>query len=305
MKHNTEFIQNLMVKLEFPQHAAEEFTRVLNRLDNEPDFAKIFDVTYHAYMFPTADELNMALAAMTRAAAKFGENEYTLHFVFILSCMEELHSRYLKLGFDEQIYWDSAADIKYKLIECIDCEGVPGTFVAGWNDGFFRMTRFALGRFQFEKTDFTLEGGFVTKSGYKIEQNSFIINFHIPSSGVPLTDEVRLDSYKKAYEFFKGSFDGPVIFCCGSWLLYPEHRKFLPENSNILRFMDDFELISWHDEEEFHNGWRIFAKDSDLPVEQLPEKTALQRAYKNWFLSGGKGGSGYGVIVFDGEKIVR
>lgn len=305
MKHNTEFIQNLMVKLSFPQNAIDEFTRVLNRLDSEPDFAKAFDTAYQSYMFPTAGQLNMALAAISRAAKKFGENEYTMHFVFILSCTEELRERYLRLGIDEQIFWDSVDDLRCKLIECIDCEEVPGTFVAGWNDGFFRMTRFALGRFQFEKTDFTEPGGFVTKSGCKIEENSTVINFHIPSSGIPLTDEVRLDAYKKAYEFFKDGFDGPVIFCCGSWLLYPEHRKFLPENSNILRFMDDFELVSWKDEENFHNGWRIFGKDSDLPVEQLPERTALQRAYKKWFLDGGKGGSGFGVIVFDGEKIVR
>ncbi len=305
MKHNTEFIQNLMMKLSFPDEAKLAFTKVFDRLDKETDFAKAFDTVYNSYMFPTAAELGSSLAAITRAAEKFGENNYTMHMVFILSCMEELYRRYKLFGFEEKIYWESADDLRCKLIECIDCEEVPGTFVAGWNDGLFRMERFALGRFQFEKTRFTHEGGFVTKCGYKIEQDSTLINFHIPSSGIPLTDEVRLDSYKKAYEFFKDGFDGPVIFCCGSWLLYPEHRKFLPENSNILRFMDDFEIVSWSEEEKFHNGWRVFGKDSDLPLEQLPEKTSLQRAYKKWLVDGNKAGNGYGIIVFDGEKILR
>ncbi len=305
MKHNTEFIQNLMNKINFPEEAKVVFTKILNRLDADSEFAKPFDIAYRSYMFPNAAVIKPALASISRMAEKFGENEYTMHMVFILSCMEELYRRYKIFGYSDEIYYQSADDLRCKLIECMDCEEVPGTFVASWNDGMLRMDRFALGRFQFEKDHFTHKGGFVTKCGYKIEENSTVINFHIPSSGITLTDDVRLDSYKKAYEFYKDCFDGPVIFCCGSWLLYPEHRKFLPENSNILRFMDDFEMISVGESEEFHNGWRVFGKDSDLPITQLPEKTSLQRAYKKWLLDGNKAGDGYGIIVFDGEKILR
>lgn len=305
MKHYTQYIADLMVKLNFPENAVKEFTRVEKRLDDDPEFGREFDIAYNSYMYPTACNLNMALAAITRLAEKYGENVLTMEFVFVMNCTEEVLNRYRMLGIDEEIFWESVDDLRCKLIECIDCEEVCGTFVAGWNDGFLRMTRFALGRFQFEKSCFTHEGGFVTKSGLKIEQDSMIINFHIPSSGIPLTDEVRLDAYKKAYEFFKDGFDGPVIFCCSSWLLFPKHREFLPENSNILRFMDDFELVEWSEEDDFHNGWRVFGKDSDLPVEQLPEKTSLQKAYKKWLVDGNKAGHGYGIIVFDGEKIVR
>ncbi len=88
---------------------------------------------------------------------------------------------------------------------------VPGIFVAGRNDGMLRMTRFAHGWLQFENAPFTHKGGCVTKCGYKIEENSTVINFHIPSSGISLTDEVRLDSYKQAYKFYKDCFDGEKI----------------------------------------------------------------------------------------------
>ncbi len=305
MKHNTEFIQNFMNKLNFPEEAKLAFTKILDKLDSNSEFAKPFDTAYKSYMLPTPAVINMALASISRMAKKFGENEYTMHMVFILSCMEDVFGRYKTLGFSEQIFWDSADDLRCKLIECMNCKGVPGTFVAGWNDGFIRMTRFAFGRFQFEKDPFTHKGGYVTKCGYKIEENSTVINFHIPSSGIPLTDDVRLDSYKQAYEFYKDCFDGPVIFCCGSWLLYPEHRKFLPESSNILRFIDDFEIISIGENDVFRDAWRVFGKDADLPFEQLPEKTSLQRAYKKWLLDSNKSGDAYGIIVFDGEKILR
>ena len=91
------------------------------------------------------------------------------------------------------------ADLRCKLIECIKCEEVPGTFVAGWYNGFFKLERFAYGRFQFEESDYGYDFDFVTKAGYRLTKGQPVIGFHIPSSGVPLTDEVRLDAYKKAY----------------------------------------------------------------------------------------------------------
>ena len=96
-----------------------------------------------------------------------------------------------------------------------------------------------------------------------------------------------------------------MLFCCGSWLLYPRHREFLPEKSNILRFLDDFEIVSWAEKENFGDAWRVFGRYSELPVEQLPRDTSLRRAYADWLAAGNKTGDGYGLFLFDGEKIVR
>ena len=72
---------------------------------------------------------------------------------------------------------------------------------------------------------------------FEIKNPDKTLGFHIPSSGIPLTDEVRLDSYKKAYEFFKDyrREDGLMIFECGSWLLWDGYKEFLPAKSNILK----------------------------------------------------------------------
>ncbi len=304
MQHNTAFIQNLMQRLDFPKSSIEAFTRVLNRLDCEIDFAKEFDTAYIGYMFPTADQIRPALAKISRTAEKFNENEYTLHAVFLLSCMEELFNRYKLLGISEEIYWDTADDLRCKLLECIDCKGVHGIFVGFWYEGFFNMTRFTLGRFQFERKAFTREDAFITKSGYEVKENSILINMHIPSSSVPITDEVRIASYKKAYEFFRNGFNGPVVFGCCSWLLYPNHKPLLPTSSNIVKFMNDFEIVWVAHQEKFSEAWRVFGKECELPPEQLPEKTSLQRAYKKMLTDGDNGGYAMGVFLFDGEKII-
>ena len=80
---------------------------------------------------------------------------------------------------------------------------MPGTFVAGWNDGAFKMKRFAYGRFQYELCTYNWENDFVTSCGKVLKVGDTYVNFHIPSSGIPLTDEVRLASYKEAYKHYK------------------------------------------------------------------------------------------------------
>ncbi|MCQ2462265.1 MAG: hypothetical protein MJ177_02530 [Clostridia bacterium] len=195
-------------------------------------------------------------------------------------------------------------DLRCKLLECKECEGVWGTFVGGWFHGFYRMTRFGLGRFQFEYStvddDYTLADGTVIPAGTKC------VGMHIPSSGISLTDDVRYDSYKRAFDFFESEkYGDKLIIKCGSWLLYPKHREFLPPHLNILKFMNDFDIIAEGEKEGFSNDWRVFGRYSDLPYAELPEDTALRRAYKKHLLETGKAGDGFGYILFDGEKIIN
>ena len=115
-----------------------------------------------------------------------------------------------------------------------------------------------------------------------------------------------MDSYRRAYPHFKDMFpDGIVVFGCGSWLLYPRHREFLPDWMNIRKFMDDFEIVSWEEKPNFGNDWRVFGHYTELPLEQWPKDTALRKAYAEWLLAGNKAGDGFGIFLFDGEKIIR
>ena len=133
------------------------------------------------------------------------------------------------------------------------------------------------------------------------------INMHIPSRGIPLTDEVRLASYRAAYPHFSALFeDGIVIFGCSSWLLYPRHREFLPAGMNLLKFMGDFEMVNWKETpDDFHDRWRLYGKHAALPDDQLPCDTTMRRAYADWLLAGNPTGRGFGIIAFDGKNILR
>ena len=304
--HYSEFYKELVEKIGIPESAKEEISCLVKRLDEDLQFGREVDKLIMRFMFPKAHDIRRFLEKLTVLAKKYSIDENTLHFVFLLLSAETLYKRYLKQGISEEIFYDTIKDLKYKLIECIDCKGYVGTFVPHWFERFYRLERFALGRFQYDFTDTDRE--IVTPGGVRIKKGTKVLFLHIPSSGVPLTDDVRMDSYKKAYDFFKDTSyvkNGKIVFVCHSWLLYKKHYEFLPQNSNILKFMNDFYIYDGYISETNEDLWRIFGKYEKAPACELPEDTSLKRAYKKWLCDGNKTGGGAGVIVFDGEKIIN
>ncbi len=282
------------------------FAERIKQIASDPEYDRLFRSVVEKYQADDSMEIDAVVAELNGIAERSGENQYTIHFLFLLANTRWLHERYVGAGIPDEIYYGSMDDLRCKLNECIECKGVPGTFVVTWFGRFFRVTRFGLGRFQFETVKFDYRDGFASSCGVRVENGSTVLNIHIPSSGIPLTDAVRMDSYRRAWEFYRTVFgDGPAVFHCSSWLLYEKQREFLPAKSNILKFLSDFELIGGGDSDTFGNAWRVFGRWADLPPEKWPKDTSLRAAYADRILSGGKTGSGRGIMLFDGEKILR
>ncbi len=305
MLHYTDYIKEMMKKYEYPKEAVRAFTNVELRLDSEPDFSKKFDRIQKEYMLDKTLPVMDMLKRINELADEVNIHRYTLAFVFVMNCTEILKEDYKKAGLPEKLFWDSVDDLRSKLLACIHVKHVPGTFVAEWNDGLLKMTRFSYGRFQYEEWDFPHDD-FTMKSGKVIHKGDKVINFHIPEYCSPITRQTRLESYKEAYKHYNHLFpDGKVVFCCWSWLLYTKQREFLPKGSNILDFLDDFEIVEECEKIPFENAWRIFDDAAELPPEKLPRDSSLRRAYADWLASGHTGGEGLGVFEFDGEKILK
>ncbi|MBQ6018714.1 MAG: DUF5596 domain-containing protein [Clostridia bacterium] len=305
--NNTEFVKEICERLDFPAEARTVFLGVEWNLEKNAAFAASFERLVRQFCRTDEVSLRVLLPRVERLAKKYKENKYTMDLVFIMHLSKRTRERYREQGLPDELFWASMTDLKYKLLECMACKNVPGTFVAGWNEGFLRLGRFTLGRFQYEPDgvyhgeDLHLECGLTVKDGARYA------GFHIPSSGQPLTDDVRSGSYRMAYEFMKEKTRSDIVLLrTHSWLLYPGHREFLPPTSNILRFMDDFEIYESGDSDEFGDAWRVFNQYAELPVTEWPEDTSLRRAFKARLLSGGKTGSGGGFIVmYNGENVTH
>ncbi|GAB3841831.1 hypothetical protein GCM10029963_13790 [Micromonospora andamanensis] len=108
------------------------------------------------------------------------------------------------------------------------------------------------------------------------------IDLHIPDSG-PLTPEAVEASLDEARVFFPRHFPDEhyTSFACGSWLLDPQLREYLPEDANIVRFQRRFELEPYQEPEGLDADvevLRFVFRTLTTPLDQLPRDTALQRA---------------------------
>ena len=172
-------------------------------------------------------------------------------------------------------------------------KGVVGSFVAPWFDGFFNMTRFALGRLQFEIVNF---GHHYEKDGVVLTPESRVINVHIPRTGTPLDVAACDDAFARAKVFFAAQTGDVCAFVCHSWLLFPTHEQMLSHTSNTYRFMKRFDIFAAGTSKEREDLWRLFDTD-EKRWDKLPADTSLRRAYVEWLKDGGAVGWGHGVYI--------
>lgn len=296
-----EFLRLFLDKTHFPSEAARFLLEAGEKLAS-PELALKMDQAEG--VFRSQDfSIEKTQPLVEQMAKEAGISPYTQWTLFLIHAAKRAREDYLAKGIGEDIFWDTFEDLKYKALECKAVHGVWGTFVAFWYPIFYSCSIVKLGRLEYES------GGFHGKPcqacGIRLAAGDPVKHIHIPSSGEAFHREARLESYRRAHGFFRGEReDGKLVCVCHSWLLYPGYRDILPENSNIRSFMDDFTILQV-DEEGFEDAWRVFGPDAEKAARELPENTSMQRAFKRHLMAGGKTGCALGLLVFDGEKLVR
>lgn len=235
------------------------------------------------------------LFALARRAGELaGVRDFTANLVAMLCLTRRAREYYRANGISDEIWRDSMTDLRYKLDECRIIKGCPGNFVPSWSALFFKMRLFGLGRLQFEFTQF---GCFYSENGKSLRPVSGVIKTHIPRTGTKLSPPECDASFERALSFFADDLGKYPAAACNSWLLFPKNRDFLKPGSNMLAFMDRFKLVDWSYDDDLSGIEDLFETEERDPA-KLPENTSLQKAYKEYFLNGGKFGRGYGVFFF-------
>jgi len=304
-----EFLKSFFEEHSYPEKAVSSLLSDYEKLMAVDECREIFSKYLGEY--EVCDRTNfgefIVLAAKAGNAAEVDGR--ATQFLCFACAAKHLKEMYEKRGLPLDVCKATLCDLRYKLMECYKMHGIWGSFVASWFYGAFVLDRFEIGRLQYEfSTHFATQGNH-TVCGVELTPETPIINLHIPSSG-PLTQESVDESLSLAYRFMEKYYprfihDGKLVIECGSWLLFKEHEKFLPEKSNIRRFMDNFDIVHYWYDDNFGDCWRIFNVDWNGDASALPRDTALQRAYADWLAAGNRAGEGHGILVYDGEKIIN
>lgn len=298
------YLKEAMLLLELPEDGIEAFLKEWDEIKD----TKIGEVILEGYeKYKSDDSYNPRnnLDPISDACREVGRSHYPADALYLFMLTAPLKERYKKLGIlSEDIYLNSIKDVKWKLLKTHNMDGIWGTSFGHWSAGFFIPKIFGIGRLQFELHHLGMN---YAGHGFDLTPDTVVINTHIPASG-PLLPELCVESFKRAHEFFRDKFpSGISVFMIESWLMFLKQREFLPSKSNIIKFMDLFEIMATYecDPGSRDEMWRIFGKDAGLPAEQLPRDTGLRRAYADWIQKGGNVGGGYGILFFDGEKIIK
>lgn len=288
MKENA---RNLMAKLEFPSDAQIELLNTLDVLLETDEFANIVK---------RYEDENCNIAEMVEDTKNLAEAKeicvFTAHMLLFLCMCPVLKNRYAAKGIDEDIYYDTVRDLRYKLIECSLVHGKYGTMTTQWYERIFEMQIFALGRLQFEIIDTWFE---CDVKGRHIPKGTKVLSIHIPRTGTPLRHDLVVESYNKAKVFFDEEYNSDIIFICYSWLIYPWNRTVYKEGSNLAQFYDDFTIVGSSDLKDYYAVWRLFDCLFDGNPDHLPADTSLRRAFIERIKSGEPIGLGTGVILCD------
>ncbi len=285
------YLESFFEKYEYAKEDSEYLLCCYDKIQSNQFAKECYDKALALYEENINCEYSDIIDLVNNAAKEIYIYEYTAELLIFIMYTKKLKERYIEKGISEEIFDTTVKDFRYQMETCKRIKAIIGTECAPWCLGFVRMERFGLGRFQYEVIKFGLD---YEKDGKVLTPDSLVLNVHIPASGQPLSEELALESFSLAKEFYKDIIGEPFAFKCSSWLLYPEHEQMLDHNSNIYKFMKLFDYLGYGIKK--HNGdlYRIFGTYEARP-EYLPENTSLQRAYKKHLLNGGKTGYGIGV----------
>ncbi len=287
-----EYLIDFFKTFEYNRADADFLLFTYDRIAGREDTLAVWNEAIGIYEKNCKCDFDLIISLAQDVAQRLDMHSYTAELLIFICLSKHLRELYIERGIDLSIYKNSMLDLKYKLDECKTVKGVVGSFVAWWFGRFFNLERVALGRLQFEVDSF---GHHYERDGRILTPESRAINVHIPRTLTHLTPESCDEAFEMAKEYFKDEVGKDCPFICHSWMLYPDNKYILPENTNVHRFMSRFDIFDHADDPNLEDLWRIFDTDEKDP-DLLPSDTRMRRAYVNHLKNGGKLGWGHGVF---------
>ncbi|MDD5598981.1 MAG: hypothetical protein PHV82_13620, partial [Victivallaceae bacterium] len=112
-----------------------------------------------------------------------------------------------------------------------------------------------------------------------LSNGSSALDVHIPAAG-PMDYSECGKAFREAPVFFSKYFPDHKInaFTCNSWFLDHQFESYLPESSNIVRFLKEVYLIPLPEANDSGTFFRIFGQKRIDDLAGVPQDTSLQRA---------------------------
>jgi hypothetical protein len=166
-----------------------------------------------------------------------------------------------------------------------------------WLTRHFRGELYQVGRLQFERARHGERTARVlAAAGLDVAPGTLCLNLHIPDFLGPLSPAACDRALTLAGEFFTRHYPEEKYRAalCHSWLLDPQLKRYLPADSNVVRFQERFRTAREDTEPADAEPVQFVFGDPELPVESLPRRTSVERAVGDHLRAGGHWYIGHG-----------
>ena len=128
-----------------------------------------------------------------------------------------------------------------------------------------------------------------------LKKGDFYITVHIPADGKLLPELVK-ESFERAVPILNRVFGeySPKIIACSSWLLSPQIRRLVPEDSNIRKFQDCFTTVAG-----LPNTASLYEhifKSPIVPISELVAQNEFQKKILGLYARGEELHMGFGIL---------
>lgn len=264
-------IKELIAKLSLQEEVKEKVISLI--LNNSEE--------YSAYI---NDLINLDTSESTyqHLAEKYSNDveNYNILAIYLIAALK-VYEKYQEMNISLEIFIDTMKCIKRFIDECKIVNGKYYFDRPWWVYRQLRMSLFRIGQLEYE-FDFEKE----------------IISIHIPSDAILSSKNIEL-SIEKAQEFincYYPQYRNWEMFC-RSWLLSPNLKKYLNDNSKILLFQSYFDIIDINEDDCSFLLW-LFKVNGKPNYNDLMASTSLQIKVKEDLLKGEKIGSASGKLNY-------
>ncbi len=284
--------------LDIPEDDIETLVRLRSHVVNDPDLNWLVERCVQSLLLHM-DTVSWppAFPKLPETFGEIGRYFYAFVYVAMLPHMCALHRR---RGVPEDITLATLADVGRHFLIHRDQHGPHGMSGADWLMLHARGMIFQIGRLQFERGRLgTSTSRGIQMGGFPCEKGDPVISVHIPGHMGPMSPEACDNSFDAARPFFRGHFpeESPALALCHSWLLDDQLGEYLPETSNILRFQQRFRT-AYRPEPNNRPTLEFVFRTPDRPLDELPQRTTLERAVVRHLRDGKQWHGGVGWMVW-------
>lgn len=210
-------------------------------------------------------------------------------YVFV-AALPAVRAHHRERGIPPQVARRTLADVGRNIAVHRRCYGTGGILRPRWLSLHFHGELYQLGRLQFQRGRIgTWTSGSIAAEGLEPGAGDPGLGLHIPDFLGPLTPKACDRSLALAREFFARHYpeEPYAVVTCGSWLLDPQLKQYLPRDSNIVCFQERFRISHLPTEPEDQTPLRFVFGNGDTPLDRLPRRTVLERAVVDHLRDGG------------------